>query len=346
MTTHAHNYLFADACVSLTRMKADDVYYSPLPLFHANAQFLTAYAAMIAGGRYVMGERFSASAWLGAVRECGATHTNLLGVMMDYVWKQPPTSEDADNKLRCVFAAPVNFRIVEEFKKRFDIEAFVDVFGSTEIGIPILTPYNVPRPQGSFGLAMTDLYDMKLVDPETDQEVPAGELGELVIRPKIAWTLTQGYYRRPEATVAAFRNLWFHTGDGLRQDSEGWFYWVDRLKDAIRRKGENISSAEIEQAVLAMDGIIECAAIAVPADEGEGEDEVMLYVVREPGATIEAEAVWAWCDSKVPRFAVPRFIEFIGALPKTPTGKIQKVQLRNLAAAQPRPKERATPSKR
>ncbi len=336
MMPHAQMTFFADECVSLTRLTDADVYMSVGPLFHGNAQFLAAYPALVAGARFVLRERFSAGSWAGWIRDCGATVTNFVGVMMDFVWKQPPRPDDADNRLRCIFAAPTASSILEAFKTRFEVEAFVEVFGLTETSMPILTPYGRDRPAGAAGLLSDEWFDIRLVDPETDEEVPVGEMGELIVRSKVPWTTCLGYYGMPDRTAEAFRNLWFHTGDGLRRDAEGWYYFVDRLKDALRRRGENISSYEVEQAVLEHERVTECAAIGVPADVEAGEDEVLIVVVAD-GAT-RAE-IRAWCQRRLPAFAVPRYIVFADGLPTTPSGKIQKNVLRERILAEGLPPE-------
>lgn len=330
MMPHAHMYLFADECVSLTRLTEEDTYMSVGPLFHGNSQFLAAYPALIAGSRYVMHERFSASEWTSQIRAARATVTNFVGVMMDFVWQQETKPDDADNQLRCIFAAPTASSIVDGFKTRFGVEAFVEVFGLTETCMPILTPYGAERPAGAAGLLNRDWFDVRLVDSDTDEEVPVGEVGELVVRARHPWTTCQGYFGMPDKTAEAFRNLWFHTGDGLRRDEDGWYYFVDRLKDAIRRRGENISSYEVEQGLSSHPSIYEVGAIGVPADQEAGEDEVMVFVVPEAGATVTADEVWAHADAQLPAFAVPRYVRIIDALPKTPSEKVRKVELREL----------------
>ncbi len=332
MMPQAHMHIFADECVSLTRLTDRDVYMSVGPLFHGNSQFLAAYPALIAGARYVLQQRFSASEWLNQARECGATVTNFVGVMMDFVWQQPPTLADAGNDLRCIFAAPTAHSILGPFKERFGIETFVEVFGLTETCMPILTPHGVDRPAGAAGMLNRDWYDVRLVDPDTDEEVPVGQVGELTVRARHPWTMLMGYYGMPDKTVDVFRNLWFHTGDGLRRDHDGWYYFVDRLKDAIRRRGENISSYEVEQGLLHHGAIAEIAAIGVPADQEAGEDEVMVFVVLEPDASLSPEELWKFADRQLPAFAVPRYLRFINQLPKTPSEKVRKVELRTMGA--------------
>ncbi len=325
---HAQMYFFADECVSLVRLTAEDAWMSVTPLFHGNAQFMAAYPTLVAGARFVMRSKFSASRWVDQLRESNVTVTNFIGVMMDFISKQDPRSDDADNPLRCVFAAPTAATLVQPLKERYGIEAFVEVFGLTETSAPIISPYGVDRPAGAAGLTADEWFDVALVDPETDEEVAVGEIGELVIRPKVPFICSMGYFNMPEKTVEAWRNLWFHTGDALRRDAEGWFYFVDRFKDALRRRGENISSYEIETAVLSHPAVLECAVIAVPADSEAGEDEVMAYMITSYDTT--AQSVWEHCDQRIPDFAVPRFLRFVESMPKTPSQRVQKAELRKL----------------
>jgi carnitine-CoA ligase len=320
-------YFFAQIVVSLTRLTHDDVYLTTTPLFHGNATFMAVYPAIVAGGRAVVRSKFSASRWIDHVRDSGVTVTNFVGVMMDFAWKQPPRADDRDNRLRCVYAAPTASTIVEEFKARYDIEAFVDAFGLTETSAPIMSPYGVPRPPGAAGLANTEWFDIRLVDPETDREVEVGTIGELVVRPVHPWTSSNGYYNMPEKTVEAWRNLWFHTGDALRRDAEGWYYFVDRFKDALRRRGENISSYEVEQAILGHPSVLEAAVLGVPADQEAGEDEVLAVVVV--GEPVEPAEVLEWCRGRIPAFAIPRYVRVVDALPKTPSEKVRKSALRD-----------------
>jgi len=325
---HAQMYFFADECVSLVRLTADDTWMSVTPLFHGNAQFMAAYPTLVAGARFVTRSKFSASRWIDQIRESLVTVTNFIGVMMDFIWKQDPRADDADNPLRCVFAAPTAATLVQPMRDRYGIEAFVEVFGLTETSAPIISPYGEDRPAGAAVLAADEWFDVALVDPETDEEVAVGEIGELVIRPKLPFLCSLGYFNMPDKTVEAWRNLWFHTGDALRRDEDGWFYFVDRFKDALRRRGENISSYEIETSILAHPAVVECAVIAVPASSEAGEDEVMAYVITRE--EVSAEDLWAHCDSRIPSFAVPRFLRFVDELPKTPSERVQKAKLRAL----------------
>ena len=320
-------YFFAQIVVSLTKLTPDDVYLTTTPLFHGNATFMAVYPVIIAGGRAVVRRKFSASRWIDHVRDSGVTVTNFVGVMMDFAWKQPPGDDDRDNKLRCVYAAPYASTVGEQFKARYGIEAFVDAFGLTETCAPIMSPYGVERPPGAAGLANTEWFDIRLVDPETDREVAVGEVGELVVRPVHPWTCSNGYYNMPEKTVEAWRNLWFHTGDALKRDEEGWYYFIDRYKDALRRRGENISSYEVEQAILGHPAIVEAAVLGVPADQEAGEDEVLAVVVA--AESIDPAEILRWCEGRVPAFAIPRYLRVVQELPKTPSEKVRKSALRD-----------------
>ncbi|MXP24262.1 AMP-binding protein [Gordonia sp. HNM0687] len=324
---HSQLYFFAQSVVSLTRLTADDRYLTTTPLFHGNAQFMAVFPALVAGASAVIRPKFSASRWIDHVRDSGVTVTNFVGVMMDFAWKQAPRDNDLDNKLRCVYAAPIASTIAEEFKTRYGIETFVNAFGLTETSAPILSPYGVDIPPGAAGLQASDWFDVRLVDPETDREVEVGEVGELVVRPVSPWTCSMGYYGMPEKTVEAWRNLWFHTGDALRKDHDGWYYFVDRYKDALRRRGENISSYEVEQVVLAHPAVVECAVIGVPADVEAGEDEVLAAVVVNQ--QVDAAELLAFCDGRIPAFARPRFVRVVTELPKTPSEKVRKSVLRD-----------------
>ncbi|MDR7303934.1 AMP-binding protein [Haloactinomyces albus] len=327
----AQLYFFAQVVVSLTRLTPEDTYLTTTPLFHGNAQFMAVFPALVAGARAVVRSKFSASKWIDHVRESGVTVTNFVGVMMDFAWKQPPRPDDRDNELRCIYAAPTASTIADSFKERYGIEAFVDAFGLTETCAPILSPYGVERPAGAAGLQAADWFDIRLVDPDTDREVPVGEVGELVVRPKQPWTCSMGYYGMPEKTLEVWRNLWFHTGDALRRDEHGWYYFVDRYKDALRRRGENISSYEIEEVILAHPAVAECAVIGVPSEVEAGEDEVMAVIVAP--SPVDPGEIFTWCQGRIPEFAIPRFARFVDALPKTPSEKVRKAALREVGAS-------------
>jgi crotonobetaine/carnitine-CoA ligase len=202
----------------------------------------------------------------------------------------------------------------------------VTSYGSTEVGM--VARRTLDAPEGSVGGVDPDLYDARVVD-DLDEEVPVGEVGELLVRPRLPWTTTLGYFGMPDRTLEAFRNLWFHTGDAARLDADGHLWFVDRIKDRIRRRGENIASVDVESVLMEHDAIADAAVVAVPADEEGGEDEIKAVLVAAAGHDLDAITVWAWCDDKLPYFAVPRYVEILPELPKTPTAKVRKNELRD-----------------
>jgi crotonobetaine/carnitine-CoA ligase len=327
--TYAHQYFFAEQCVNITQLTDEDVYMTGNPLFHSNAQVLVVFPALIMGAKVALFERFSASQWVDRLHETGATVCNFLGSMMDFVFQQPEREIDDDNDLRCLFAAPTAYGIQEEFEKRYGIEYTTEVIGTTETCMPVLAPYGVDRPEGAAGLLLSEYFDVQLVDPETDWPVETGTMGEYAIRPEIPWIMTPGYYGMPEKTVEALRNGWFHTGDGLRRDEDGWFYFVDRMGDTLRRRGENISTYEVEQPILDHPAVEECAVVGVKAEEQGGEDEVKAFVTFKDGRSATEAELIEWCDDRMPYFMIPRFIEIVDSLPKTENEKIQKTKLRD-----------------
>lgn len=300
----------------------NDIFYTFMPLYHFNAQVLTAITTLIAEAQMVLAERFSASRFLDDVRYYGATQFNYLGGVIPILAKQPPKPNDLDNPVRIAVGGGCPAAVMEEVEKRFGIKC-LEGFGMTEIGIPIHVRVNDRRP-GSCGKPM-DIYEVKLFDDQ-DNEVPAGEVGEIVFRPREPFIMMLEYYNMPEKTLEAFRNLWFHTGDLAKRDADGYFYFVDRKKDALRRRGENISSFEVERAVNSHPSVLESAAVAVPSEVGE--DEVKICVVLKPGAILAPEELIKHCNDRMPYFAVPRFVEFMKSLPKTPTDRVEKYKLK------------------
>lgn len=328
---HAHNYFMSQQTVSMVKLEAHDTYMSGFPFFHANAQFLTIYPCLIAGARCVLYEYFSPSAFVDRLYESGATVTNFLGVAMSFVHQQPPKPADRGHRLTRVFCAPTPTSILPDFTRRFGVAHYVEAFGMTEIGLPVLSPLGVERPAGAAGLLVSDWFEARIVDPDTDEDLPVGKVGEFMVRHKEPWILNVGYFGMPEKSLEAWRNLWFHTGDAVRCDEDGWYYYIDRIKDALRRRGENISTYEVEAPILQHPAVDECAVVAVPAEVEAGEDEVKACVVLKANARLSCEELIAWCDERMPHFIVPRYVEFYDALPKTPTEKIQKAKLRAAA---------------
>ncbi|MEJ2132948.1 MAG: AMP-binding protein, partial [Gammaproteobacteria bacterium] len=200
----------------------------------------------------------------------------------------------------------------------------VETYTSTEAGIPIASPYGEWR-HGACGQEHSERFQVAIVD-EHDRVLPAGEAGEIVVRPKQPYVITNGYYGFWEATAQIFRNQWFHTGDRAWFDDDGYFYFLDRMKDAIRRRGENIAAFDLECQINLHPAVLECAAIGVPSELEE--EEVKVAVVLQPGTDLRPDELVEYCAERLPGFMVPRFIEFVGELPRTHTGKIAKHHLR------------------
>src|ERR671917_448214 len=297
------------------------------PLFHGNAQFMQVLPSLLVGARVSLWPGFSASRWLEQVRACGATITNTLGVMCNFIHGQPERDDDADNPLRAMITLPAPSDIAEDFERRFGVKC-LEGYGMTEVGVITYRRLEEPLLLGSAGRAL-EWFDVRVVDPETDEPLPPGEVGEIVVRPKTTGIMMNEYNNVPAKTVEAWRNLWFHTGDAGEMDEEGYHYFRDRVKDVIRRRGENISSFSIESVVNTHPSVGESAAIAVPAGHGVGsEDEVKLCVVLKQGEELDPAELHEYCAQRMPYFAVPRYIEYISEIPKTANEKVRKNVLR------------------
>jgi crotonobetaine/carnitine-CoA ligase len=324
---HAHCFLMGLGTIDNLRITPNDRYYVVLPLFHANGLLLQVGATLIAGGSAVLRERFSASAWLQDIRRFNATVTNMLGVVAAFVVATPPSPLDGDHHLRVICNAPNTVDHDRIFRERFGVEEVIGVFGMTEVNIPLYGEYGRPH-AGTCGRVYERYFEVEIRDPETDQLLPRGTVGEIMVRPKVAFGFMAGYRDMPERTVEAWRNLWFHTGDAGVIADDGYVTFVDRIKDCIRRRGENISSFEVELAMSQLQGVAEVAAYAVPSGIAGGEDEIMLAIVPTEGTTLDPAAIASYADRMLPRFAQPRFVEVVESLPKTPTAKVQKAVLR------------------
>jgi crotonobetaine/carnitine-CoA ligase len=322
---HAHMYLFARHLVDNLRLTEDDVHMVCLPLFHANAQLMQAYASLIAGARIAIYPRFSASAWSRQIVECGATVTSLLGIMAQFIHNQPPSKIDRAHKVTRMVTIPLPSVIADDFERRFGVTC-VEAYGMTETCLPMYRPIDEPLRPGSCGKVLSDWFEVAIVDPETDEPLPTGEVGEIVVRPRSPFTTFSGYHAMPDRTVEAWRNLWFHTGDAGRCDQDGYFYFADRTADRIRRRGENVTAYDIEVVLTELPQVLEAAVIGVPASEGE--DDIKAVIVTEPGCFVDPAQILEHCRPRLPYFALPRYLEVVSELPKTGNGKVLKRLLR------------------
>jgi carnitine-CoA ligase len=306
----------------MLNVTSTDIYYAPLPLFHIAGQWAVVYTAAIAGAAAVLPDTFSPSRFWGSAARHRATCSFLLGAMANLLYRQPPASHDAENSLERVLVVPL-IPEIEHFKKRFGLLVST-TWGGTEMNCPTRSGFDLPNAR-TCGKVDERLYEVRIVD-ENDNEVSSGIPGEAVVRPKKPWILMAGYWNHPEWTEKAWRNLWLHTGDMLTRDDDGNLYFVDRTKDCIRRRGENISSMEVEQEINAHPDVLESAVFPVASEITE--QEVMAIVVPKPGCVPAPESLIRFLAERTPYFMVPRYIELTDELPKTPTGKIQKYSLR------------------
>lgn len=326
MMPHGQIRLFSRLGVEGARLTEDDAFYCFIPLFHVAGKFIGIMGAMMTGGRVVLDTRFSVEAFLPRVREYECTVALMHGPLVEMLFQLPESPDDADNPMTRIMASPFPARIALDFQRRFGIRG-IETWGMTEVTIPIWQPFDEPLRIGSCGRLREEHFDLRILDPETDEEVPVGQTGEMALRPKRPWTMLQGYFHNHEATIDAWRNLWFHTGDLAYVADDGYVYFVDRVKERIRRRAENVSSFEIEAAGLLHPLIAECAAVGVPS-EFDGDDDVLLCVILTGGATVEPEEILPFLAKQLPHFMVPRYLRFMDQLPRTPTGKPQKAALR------------------
>ena len=314
----------AKVWVDMMQLTEDDVAYSMLPLFHVTARSAATTANMWAGGATVLRSRFTASGFWDDVRSVGATNFMYMGAVITLLAAQEPKPDDLDNSMRMGGGAAAPPHLRDMFRERFGVE-LIEVFGMTEIGTATGPLPGRPSPPGTMGKPFDHL-QIEIHD-EDDNPVAPDIPGEIVVRPARSNAIFKGYWGNPEATVEAWRNLWFHTGDRGTMSPEGGVTFIDRIKDSLRRRGENISSFEVERSVNGHPAVLECAAYAVKSELTD--DEVMVAVVLQEGATIEPEELFRYCIDCMPRFAVPRYVRVMDELPKTPTNRVQKHVLRD-----------------
>ena len=321
--SHRANFTVASSTCTLMRYGEDEVLFNMFPLYHVNARYTSVLPSMwLDRGTCVLHDRFSASRFWDICRAEGVTAFNFMGALVLMLFKQPERDDDADNPVRCAYGAPAPVAVLERFERRFGVE-LIEVYGSTELGACLQNRVG-DRRIGSCGREAPH-YIVEIHDEDDNPVGPEIE-GEIVVRSREPHIMVEEYFGAPEASLAAFRNLWFHTGDRGRRDEDGWFYYVDRLKDAIRRRGENISSWEVEQVVNDHEAVAESAAIGIPSDLTE--EEVMVVVVLQEGAELQPEGLLDFCQDRLPHFAVPRYVRFCSELPKNHAQRIQKQELR------------------
>jgi crotonobetaine/carnitine-CoA ligase len=305
-------------------ISAGGVHYLCLPVFHVSGKS-GIYICAHHDARLLVRDTFSLTEFWNDVRSFGCTSTGLIGVMASFLMAMPEQPDDADNPLQNVSMGPLVAE-VEDFKRRFGVQVSTG-YGMTEIGVPMASQgWNLANGT-SCGRVRTGYpgYEVRVVD-EVDRPLGPNQVGELIVRTAEPFTMNAGYYGMPAETAEAWRNGWFHTGDAFKYDEDGNYYFVDRIKDAIRRRGENISSFEVEAYVTKHPAVQECAAVAVASEHSE--DEVKIVVVPAAGATLDPKELIEFLIPTMPRFMIPRYVEVVDARPKTPTMRVRKVELR------------------
>ena len=328
-----HHFAFTAAAVKIGTwgLGPSDVLFSPLPLFHANARYSTLLTACVLNARAVVVERFSASRFWDQVRKARATEVGTVGTIPPILLERPEHPRDRDHEVRMMHGAgALDPAKREAFERRFGVR-LVTGFSMTETSHFSTTSPDDPgryraagRPVAGFAVTILD---------DQDQSLPPGHVGEIAVRPEMPFSMLLGYHRDPHATVEAFRNLWFHTGDLGLLDQDGYLHWVDRRKDAIRRKGEMVSSRDVEVAALSFPGVAEAAAVGVPGELGE--EEVALLVRWKEGDSAQLDALLRHCRAALPDYAVPSYLRTVKSFPRTATHKIDKRTLREASASVP-----------
>ncbi|MGK6310346.1 ATP-dependent acyl-CoA ligase [Variovorax sp. DT-64] len=318
---HAQYYWWGVNSADVLGVGADDVLCTTLPLFHINALNTFAQAALT-GCEVVFEPRFSASGFWPSMRASGATVVYLLGAMVPILLAQPEGPGERDHRVRVGLGPGVPESAARTFLERTGVR-LLEGYGSTETNFAIATAPDSPR-GGVMGWLRPG-FQARVAD-EDDVALPDGEAGELLLRADEPHAFASGYFNMPEKTVEAWRNLWFHTGDRVVREADGAFRFVDRIKDAIRRRGENISSFEVEQVLLSHPGVAACAVYPVHSELAE--DEVMAALVAREGQRLDPAELLAFCETRLPYFALPRYVDLLPDLPRTENGKVQKYKLR------------------
>ncbi|MCC7078578.1 MAG: AMP-binding protein [Acidimicrobiia bacterium] len=308
-------------------IREGDVLYSCMPLYNTGAWVTVIYRSLICGVPFGLDRHFSPAEFWNRTRHYGATHTITLGAMHIYLWQAPEKPDDAENPVRVASAIPMPENLIEPFKARFGIEQIFQGYGQSEM-LGVLSRVDDGKTEWGANSSgkPNDSIELALLDDD-DNPVQTGEVGEMCVRTKEPFGIFNGYFHNPEATLAAFRNLWYHTGDLARCDENGHYYFVDRKADYIRHKGRSVSSFAVEATVNSHPAVLQSAAFGVTA-ELDSEAEIKLDVVLQPDAELTAEDLCRWVNDNAPYFAVPRYVEFVSELPTTPNGRVRKFELR------------------
>lgn len=321
---HGHCFRIMERSAGAFGLTTEDTFISVLPLFHAGGRYMNVGACLLVGARCGLVRKFSGTAFFDQARAFGATVMHGIVSVGLFLLAQEPSPQDRDHSITRGMLVPASPAFADEFTERFGIEVF-QAFGSTESNLAV---FNLGGPPGAAGRVYPP-YRVRIID-EHDRALPPGQIGEIVVSCDEPWSTFSGYWNQPERSLEALRNFGVHTGDAGYLDEDGHLWFVDRIKDMIRRRGENVAAATVEDAVQAIDAVAECAAYPLPSEFGE--EEIAVAITCKPGRELTVEEVVSICRTDLPRFAVPRYVRFLDALPKTETGKIQKYRLKELGA--------------
>jgi crotonobetaine/carnitine-CoA ligase len=322
---HEHELTLAENIAASVTLTSEDCFYNFYPLHHNTGFGIITCAVMSVGARMVLTERFSKTAFWSDVIAHGCTVFYGMGPILEILDKDDTAdAASVGHTLRACFGIAIGEEQARRFGKRFDVD-FVVGYGSTEVNMVAIAPMPNGHP-GAAGRVLDD-FEVAIVD-EQDQPVPTGQVGEVVVRPRRPFITSLGYWRKPIATVEAWRNQWIHTGDAGRLDEGGYLYFVDRIKDVIRHRGNNVSSLELEMLIVTVSGVAEVAVIPVASELGEYDQDICAVVVPQDGRTVDPVEIIALCTAQLPKYAIPRYVEILAELPKTATGKVRKAALR------------------
>ena len=331
------NFVLAgEGFVARMWLQPEDRLMCILPMFHINALFYSLAGTVAAGASLDLLPRFSASTFWRSAADSGATQVNIIAAIGNILARRPRAEFDPRHRLRVIYGAPITPDLERTFREEFNVPIMIEGYGMTEIPGACNNPFDGERRPNSMGLPArhpdpeVKFAELRVVDDD-GVDVADGTVGELWVRTPI---LMQGYYKDPEQTAESMHEGWFKTGDLVRRDADGYFYFVARKKDIIRRRGENISGAEIDRVVDDHPAVVRSAAIPVPSELGE--DEILVAIVAKPGAHVGAQEIADWCRARLAAIKVPRYIVFVDALPTTATERVQKFQLRGDASLRAR----------
>lgn len=333
MLSHGYHLALTRQIGTCWRRTGDDVAWAPLPMYHFNVFTTVIIPCLLYGGRGAIHRRFSVSNFWAEINRTGATIATLLGTMAyllahDTDRPEMPRSgqAEANTTLRLFAAAPMPTEVDTRIRERFGTDTFSGAFGLTEASLVSWQPLGVDNKPNAAGVINDDYFDVRIFDDD-DNEAPRGTSGEIVIRPKRSHVMFEGYWGRPEATMGASRNWWFHTGDVGIIDDDDYLFFVDRKADYLRRRGENISSFEVERILMGHGDLADVAVHAVPSDLTE--DDLKVTATVKDGGSVTEEELFRWCIDKLPYFALPRYVEFRAELPRSPVGRVLKRDLRD-----------------